>query len=122
MAAFTNSGQDCTAGLASARGPRQIYDRVLEEVVAAAESLVVGDPADGESIEMGPVISERPARARTRLRRSGERRRARALWRLGPQRPGFFVEPTVVADVRQDAELVQEEVFGPVLRRAALRR
>jgi 1-pyrroline dehydrogenase len=114
MAAFTNSGQDCTAA-SRLLVAEQIYDRVLEEVVAAAESLVVGDPADGESIEMGPVISERQ-----RERVLGFVDRASADGRVlcggsAPQRPGFFVEPTVVADVRQDSELVQEEVFGPVL-------
>jgi 1-pyrroline dehydrogenase len=112
--AFMNSGQDCTAA-ARLLVVEQLYDRVLEEVVAAASSLVVGDPADGEGIEMGPLISQRQ---RERVLGFVERASSEARILCGgsaPERPGFFVDPTVVADVRQDSELVQEEVFGPVL-------
>jgi betaine-aldehyde dehydrogenase len=112
--AFTNSGQDCTAATRLLVA-EEIYDSALEQIVAAAGSLVVGDPADGESVEMGPVISERQ-----RERVLGFVDRASADGRVlcggsAPRRAGFFVEPTVVADVRQDSELVQQEVFGPVL-------
>ena len=56
VACFLNSGQDCTAADARAGRPR-IYDALLEELVPAAASLNVGDPADGDAIEMGPVVS-----------------------------------------------------------------
>ena len=49
---YWNSGQDCTAASRVVAGPK-IYDRLLEELVPAVESLHVGDPADGEEIEMG---------------------------------------------------------------------
>src|SRR5206468_1323895 len=53
---YWNSGQDCTAASRVVAGPR-IYDRLLEALVPAVESLHVGDPAEGDEIEMGPVIS-----------------------------------------------------------------
>jgi acyl-CoA reductase-like NAD-dependent aldehyde dehydrogenase len=111
--AFWNSGQDCTAATRVVAGPK-IYDKLVDELVPAVESLRVGDPADGDQIEMGPVISkaqqervfgflERAAKANvlTGGVSNGER--------------GFFVEPTVVVDLEQTDEIVQREVFGPVV-------
>ena len=57
MAGYWNSGQDCTAASRVVAGPK-IYDKLLEQLVPAVESLHVGDPAEGEDIEMGPVISK----------------------------------------------------------------
>src|SRR5260221_6177279 len=57
IAGYWNSGQDCTAASPVIAGPK-IYDRLLEELVPAVESLHVGDPAEGDQIEMGPVISK----------------------------------------------------------------
>jgi acyl-CoA reductase-like NAD-dependent aldehyde dehydrogenase len=54
---YWNSGQDCTAASRVVAGPK-IYDRLLEELVPAVESLQVGDPAQGDEIELGPVISK----------------------------------------------------------------
>src|SRR5438034_1130944 len=56
IAGFWNSGQDCTAGSRILVGARA-YDSVVEAVVSAVESLKVGDPADGDDVEMGPLIS-----------------------------------------------------------------
>jgi 1-pyrroline dehydrogenase len=114
IAGYWNSGQDCTAASRVVAGPK-IYDRLLEELVPAVESLKVGDPAEGDAIEMGPVISEDQ-----RERVLGFLDRASGATVLtgggnGDGRAGFFVTPTVVADVGQDAEIVQREVFGPVV-------
>src|SRR4051812_22759205 len=57
LAAFWNSGQDCTAGSRVIAGPR-IYDKLLEELVPQVESLKVGDPMESDEIEMGSVISQ----------------------------------------------------------------
>src|SRR5437660_9735284 len=54
---YWNSGQDCTAASRVVASPK-IYDKLLEELVPAVESLHVGDPADGDEVEMGPVISK----------------------------------------------------------------
>src|SRR5213080_3655770 len=56
LAGYWNSGQDCTAGSRVLAGAK-VYDRLLEELVPAVESLKVGDPSDGDDVEMGPVIS-----------------------------------------------------------------
>ena len=57
IAGYWNSGQDCTAASRVVAGPK-VYDRLLEELVPAVESLHVGDPAEGDEIEMGPLISK----------------------------------------------------------------
>jgi len=111
---FWNAGQDCSAAarvLVSAR----CYDRVLDELVPAVESLRVGDPTD-PATEMGPL-----AYAGHRDRVLGFLDRAKAdggaFLTGGGALPGagFFVAPTVIADVEQHSEIVQREVFGPVI-------
>src|SRR5213079_2065824 len=57
IAGYWNSGQDCTAASRVMAGPK-VYDKLLEALVPAVESLHVGDPAEGDEIEMGPVISK----------------------------------------------------------------
>ena len=112
--AFLNSGQDCTAATRLLVA-EESYDRVLEEVLAVAGSLVVGDPAEGDGVEMGPVIS---ARQRDRILGFIDRASAHSRVLCGGNalaRRGFFVAPTVIADVTQESEIVQQEVFGPVL-------
>jgi len=113
IAGYWNSGQDCTAASRVLAGPK-IYDRLLEELVPAVESLKVGDPAEGEEIEMGPVISKaQQERVFGFLERAGG---AQVLTGGGSNgSKGFFVEPTVVGGVGQRDEIVQREVFGPVV-------
>jgi 1-pyrroline dehydrogenase len=112
---YWNSGQDCTASSRILVGER-IYDDVLTETVQAVESLSIGDPSESEDVELGPVVSraqqervlgfiERATAAKATIVTGGET--------VGDR--GFFVRPTIVADVTQDAEIVQDEVFGPVV-------
>ena len=115
MAGFANSGQDCTAACRLYASDR-IYDRFLAELVPAVESLRVGDIQD-ENTNMGPVIS-----AEHRKRVAGFLDRAKASGHVrvlaggsGPSGKGFWMSPTVVADARQGDEIVQKEVFGPVI-------
>jgi aminobutyraldehyde dehydrogenase len=113
IAGYWNSGQDCTAASRVVAGPK-IYDKLLEELVPAVESLHVGDPAEGDDIEMGPVISkDQQERVLGFLDRA---KGAKVLTGGGTNGDrGFFVKPTVVADVGQEDEIVQREVFGPVV-------
>ncbi len=115
LAGYWNSGQDCTAASRIMAGPK-IYDKLLEELIPQVESLKMGDPAEGEEIEMGPVISqsqqdrilgflERAEGTKAKILTGGETNGDR----------GFFVKPTVIVDVDQTDELVQKEVFGPVV-------
>src|SRR5215217_3700956 len=110
---YWNSGQDCTAASRVVAGPK-IYDRLLEELVPAVESLNVGDPAEGDEIEMGPVISQ--AQQDRVLGFLDRAKGANVLTGGGTNGDrGFFVKPTVVTGVEQTDEIVQREVFGPVV-------
>jgi betaine-aldehyde dehydrogenase/aminobutyraldehyde dehydrogenase len=113
IAGYWNSGQDCTAASRVIAGPK-IYDRLLEELVPAVESLHVGDPAEGDAIEMGPVISKSQ---QERVFGFLERAKGATVLTGGGTNGsrGFFVKPTVVVDVLQADEIVQREVFGPVV-------
>jgi 1-pyrroline dehydrogenase len=115
VASFLNSGQDCTAASRVLAGPR-VYETLLEELVPAASSLVVGDPAGGEEIEMGPVISARQQeRVLGFLDRAADGGAEILTGGSAGSERGFFVQPTVVAAVEQGSEIVQQEVFGPVV-------
>ena len=115
IAGYFNSGQDCTAAsriLVSGR----IYDDVMSEAVKAVESLSVGDPAAGDDTEMGPVISqEQQERVLGFLERAVDARGTIVTGGGTIGDRGYFVEPTIVADVAQDSDIVQNEVFGPVV-------
>jgi 1-pyrroline dehydrogenase len=113
IAGYWNSGQDCTAGTRILAGPK-IYDSLLEALVPVIESIKVGDPADGDDIEMGPVITQAQ---QERILGFLERAKGATVLTGGGARDGsgFFVEPTIVTDVAQDDEIVQKEVFGPVV-------
>ena len=113
IAGYWNSGQDCTAAARVVAGPK-IYDRLLEELVPAVESLRVGDPGENEEIEMGPVIS---AAQQERVLGFLDRAKGATVLTGGGSvgSRGFFVAPTVVAGVGQTDEIVQREVFGPVV-------
>src|SRR5213079_1512648 len=113
IAGYWNSGQDCTAASRVVAGPK-IYDRLLEELVPAVESLHVGDPAEGDEIEMGPVISK--AQQERVLGFLDRAKGATVLTGGGTNGDrGLFVNPTVVVDVGQEDEIIQREVFGPVV-------
>jgi betaine-aldehyde dehydrogenase len=110
---YYNAGQDCTAAtrvLASAK----IYDDVVAGLASQAAGFVLGDTLS-EDTTLGPLNS---ARQRARVEGLLERRPKRAeLVRGGvaPDGPGFFLEPAVVAGLEQTDELIQREIFGPVI-------
>ena len=112
---YFNSGQDCTAS-SRILVSENIYDDVLSATVEAVESLTVGDPGADDEIGMGPVISaEQQERVIGFLERATD---AKATIVTGGETVGdrgFFVKPTIVTDVDQKAEIVQNEVFGPVV-------
>ena len=112
---YFNSGQDCTAS-SRILVDGTIYDDVLAKTVDAVNGLTVGDPGADDEIGMGPVISEeQQRRVLGFLERAVD---AKATVLAGGEATGdrgFFVKPTIVTDVDQDAEIVQSEVFGPVV-------
>jgi aminobutyraldehyde dehydrogenase len=113
IAGYWNSGQDCTAASRVVAGPK-VYDQLLEKLVPAVESIAVGDPAENEELDMGPVISkDQQDRVFGFLERA---KGAKVLTGGGSNGDrGFFVKPTVITEVGQEDEIVQREVFGPVV-------
>ena len=119
FAAFVAAGQTCVSGTRFIVEDG-VYDAFVERLAARARSLRVGDPAD-PATDMGPVISA-AARARcldhvaAALAEGGRLVAGGGVPALpAPFDRGHFVEPTVFADVRPDARLFREEVFGPVV-------
>ena len=112
---YWNSGQDCTAACRIYAGPR-IYDKLVADLSSAASSIKVGTQEE-DSVEMGPLIT---AKHRSRVagfvQRAAEKRHIE-ITAGGKARAGggFFYEPTVIAGARQTDEIVQKEVFGPVV-------
>ena len=112
---YFNSGQDCTASSRVLVAER-IYDDVLAATVAAVEGMSVGDPATDDDVGMGPVISaEQQERVLGFVERAQEAKATVLTGGGTVGERGFFVAPTLVADVAQDSEIVQNEVFGPVV-------
>lgn len=112
--AYYNSGQDCTAPCRVVAGPR-VYDELVASLSSAVAELAVGDPSD-EATEVGPLVSsgqrERVASMVGRAAAAGAEVVTGGSLIDGP---GFFYEATVVANPGQDSEIVQREVFGPVV-------
>ena len=110
---YYNAGQDCTAAT-RVLAASDIYDDVVSGLAAQAQGLVIGDTLAPDTT-LGPVNS---ARQRERVEGFLERRPSNAEVVTGggaPDRPGFYVEPTVVAGLHQDDEMIQREIFGPVI-------
>jgi 1-pyrroline dehydrogenase len=114
FAGYTNTGQDCTASCRVVAGPG-IYEDLLSSLVPVVESIKVGDLED-EDVEMGPLVSDgqresvagfvdRAQTAGAKVLTGGEKM----------ERRGFYYKPTVVSEPAQDSEIVQKEVFGPVV-------
>jgi len=112
---YWNTGQDCTASSRIIVHER-VYDDVLAESVKAVEAMKVADPAEGEDVDMGPLISaEQRDRVLGFLERAVDAKATVVTGGGTVGDRGFFVQPTVVTDVEQDSEIVQKEVFGPVV-------
>jgi betaine-aldehyde dehydrogenase len=112
-AGYFNAGQDCTAATRVIAGPG-LYGDLVDALAEQAQNTVYGDPLD-ENTYMGPVISEvQRERVQGFLERAPSHARVAAGGNAG-EGDGYFFEPTVVADLRQDDEMIQNEIFGPVV-------
>jgi aldehyde dehydrogenase (NAD+) len=115
-AALMNNGQACVAQT-RVLAPRSRYAEVVDALADAVRDQTVGDPSD-PTIAVGPLVAERQ---RTRVEgylEAGKKEGARAV--VGGGRPatldrGWFVEPTLFADVDNNMTIAREEIFGPVL-------
>jgi betaine-aldehyde dehydrogenase len=112
-AGYFNAGQDCTAATRVLAGPG-VHDDFVSEITARAKEMKTGDPNDPDTF-FGPLNNS------TQLERvTGflERAPGNAEVTTGGHKvdgPGFFVEPTVVAGLQQSDEMIQNEIFGPVI-------
>ena len=115
FAGFGNSGQDCGAAC-RILVERSVRDQLLDKLLERVDSLVVGDPAEGDHIEMGPLVS---AAHRDSVLAFLDRAYAQgakaACGGKAPERDGYFVLPTVLVDIPAGAECTREEIFGPVV-------
>jgi 1-pyrroline dehydrogenase len=111
---YYNSGQDCTAPARVLAGPG-VFDDLVSGLTDSVSSITTGDPLD-ENTAMGPVVSpEQLARVQgmvDRARDAGAEVTAGGSARDGA---GYFYEPSLVVNPKQDSEIVQREVFGPVI-------
>jgi len=112
---YYNAGQDCTAACRIYAGAK-VYDRLVADLTSAVSSIKAG-LQDEEGVEIGPLISDRQ---RNRVASFVERAQMAGHIEIttgGKVRAGngFFYEPTVIAGARQEDEIVQREVFGPVV-------
>ena len=113
MGGFFNAGQDCTAATRVLVGPKA-YGNFLDALAAQAKNTVIGQP-DNEDALFGPVNNiNQFERVQGFLSRTPSHATVAAGGVVGADR-GFFFQPTVVGDLRQDDEMVQTEIFGPVI-------
>ncbi|HEY9511508.1 MAG TPA: aldehyde dehydrogenase family protein [Rhodanobacter sp.] len=117
---FFNQGEVCTAG-SRIYIQDSIYDRVVEGIGAAVGAMKVGSGFDADT-QIGPMVS---ARHRDRVAgyvSAGKQEGARVVTGgTTSTGPGYFVQPTVFADVKADARIAREEIFGPVVAVARFR-
>ena len=116
---FVNAGQDCTAATRF-YVQEKIYGKFLDMLVERVKKIRLGDPRSRDT-DLGPLVSDAQRRKVEDMVASGVKEGAKLL--LGGKRPhlpspfdrGFYHEPTVFSDAKQDMTIVQQEIFGPVL-------
>jgi 1-pyrroline-5-carboxylate dehydrogenase len=114
VSAFGFQGQKCSAG-SRAIVVEDVYDEVLEKVVEKTrETVTVGDPQDPKNY-MGPVIDEPAFKKIMSYIAIGKTEGKLVHGGQALEREGWFIEPTIFANVPPDATIAQEEIFGPVV-------
>ena len=113
-AGYWNSGQDCTAATRVLAGPA-VYDSFVSKLADQVRSIKWGDPAEADDIDMGSLIAHAQV---DKVAGMVDRARGSAEVVVGgnrPDRPGSYYEPTVIAGPDQKSEIIQDEIFGPVV-------
>ena len=118
MAVFANSGQICSAGT-RLFVESKVYDEFIGRVADFGKALKVGNGLDPDT-QIGPLVSEQQLERVTGYLETGRQEGARPLTggqplTDGAYAKGYFVPPTVFADVNDDMRIAQEEIFGPVI-------
>ena len=113
VSAFGFQGQKCSA-CSRAIVEESIYGEFLERLKHRVDRIVVGDPRDRANY-MGPVVNESALRSVMSYIEKGRSEGRLIAGGARVDADGYYVEPTVIADVAPDATIAQEEIFGPVL-------
>ncbi|KAI5071384.1 hypothetical protein GOP47_0013635 [Adiantum capillus-veneris] len=114
VALFFNMGQCCTAG-SRIFVQESIYDAFVKKAVEKAKKRVVGDPFKAE-VEQGPQVDETQFKKILEYIESGKAEGAQLLTGGNPVgNKGYFIEPTIFGDVKDDMKIAREEIFGPVM-------
>ena len=114
FAGYWNAGQDCTAATRVIAGPA-VYDQFVSALADQVKTIKWGDPAEGDDIEMGSLIAQAQA---DKVQGMVDRARGSAEIVVGGERPdraGAYYAPTVIAGPDQKSEIIQDEIFGPVV-------
>ena len=113
-AIFSGAGQSCVSG-SRLLVQRSVHDKLVDKLIKGAAQLRVGDPLD-ETTEIGPICNQRQFQhVRQCITAALEEGATLALGKADPVGPGYFVSPTVLTGVRNDMDVAQKEVFGPVV-------
>ena len=113
---YWNSGQDCTAATRIIAGPK-VYDDFVSRLADQVKAIKWGDPTETDDLEMGSLIAQAQA---DKVEQMVDRARGQSgveivVGGVRPKRAGAYYEPTLIANPAQDSEIVQDEVFGPVV-------
>jgi 1-pyrroline-5-carboxylate dehydrogenase len=111
--AFGFSGQKCSAG-SRAVVHQDVYEEVLEKAVTLTKTLTMGDPTDVNTY-MGPVIDQASYKKITKYIEIGKEEGRLMAGGEADDSKGYFIQPTIFADIDEKARLMQEEIFGPVV-------
>lgn len=111
--AFGFSGQKCSA-CSRAVIVEDVYDEVVKRVVTLTKQLTVGDPATLAN-QLGPVNDQYAFDKVMRYIEMGQQEGKLLIGGQGDDRKGWFIQPTIIADVVEDARIMKEEIFGPVV-------
>ncbi|MED4046590.1 L-glutamate gamma-semialdehyde dehydrogenase, partial [Priestia aryabhattai] len=111
--AFGFSGQKCSAG-SRAVVHQDVYEEVLEKAVTLTKTLTMGNPMDVDTY-MGPVIDQASYNKITKYIEIGKEEGRLVAGGEADDSKGYFIQPTIFADVDEKARLMQEEIFGPVV-------
>jgi 1-pyrroline-5-carboxylate dehydrogenase len=113
VSAFGFQGQKCSAG-SRAIIVQDVYDELVSKIVDRTKQLTVGDVTDPDNF-MGPVVNEKQFKKILEYIQIGKQEGRLLTGGQALDGEGYFIEPTVFADVPPDARIAQEEIFGPVL-------
>ena len=111
---FFNTGQVCAAG-SRLYAHKKVFDRLVEGMADRARKLKIGAGIEAGT-ELGPVVSQEQLERVTGFLDAGKQAGARAVTGGGKvERPGYFVQPTILTGTTPDMSVVREEIFGPVV-------